>query len=155
MQKYTAIFSFIGFYLLALPLAYIFMYIIHMDIYGFWLGIIIAEVTTNTMLFVLVWRFDWDACSKAATDRIQLDTSLTSSQDNLSLDTRKDDERTVLYDKARATSDQKEKNFDTTAPQESLLKSIRIKLIVLFLFVCLFVISVISSVQSYGSAMDR
>ncbi|CAF5101893.1 unnamed protein product, partial [Rotaria sp. Silwood1] len=60
-QKYAAMVSFIGFYIIGLPMAYIFMFIIHMehmDIYGYWIGMIIASSVIAGILFVFIWHLN-------------------------------------------------------------------------------------------------
>ncbi|CAF4334985.1 unnamed protein product, partial [Rotaria sp. Silwood2] len=75
-QKYAAIVSFVGLYIIGLPMAYIFMFIIHMDIYGYWIGMIVASSAIAGILFVFIWRLDWNAMAQIAIDRIHFDKTL-------------------------------------------------------------------------------
>ncbi|CAF1175768.1 unnamed protein product [Rotaria sordida] len=85
-QKYAAIVSFIGFYIIGLPMAYIFMFIIHMDIYGYWIGMIVASSVISGILFVFIWRLNWNAMAQITIDRIHFDKTLeTSLEYNLRL----------------------------------------------------------------------
>lgn len=137
-----------GFYLLGLPLAGILMFNFHMDIYGFWLGMIAGESLSNVMLFALVWRFDWDNLAREAFDRAQSDTlTQLSNVESLQLLPHKYDntnhERTPIL----PTLDQQERNSGVVTLKRSLFQLHWIKVIIIFLFICLFVISARFSFQ--------
>jgi hypothetical protein len=165
MQKYATIFLLIGFFVFGLPLAYILTFIVHMDIYGFWLGMIVGVGLIDVMLVVFVWHFDFDALSKTAHEHIRFDTSATFSQNSLPLDTSTSDQttdervqllsfkyesendRAALDTTTQTAGNRQEIKSDTLEPEERLFKLLRTKIIILFLFICLFIISVILSVR--------
>ena len=72
MQKYTCMILLIGFYFIGLPLSYIFMFVMSLDIYGFWLGMISAETVTNILLFIFIWHFDWNVILEKTQESIHI-----------------------------------------------------------------------------------
>ena len=64
-----------GFYAFGIPVAILLMFYFRIDIYGFWLGIIVAETITNILLFILIQRFDWNRHAEKALRRIALHQS--------------------------------------------------------------------------------
>ena len=159
MQKFSVIILFVGFYVFGLPLAYVFTYVIHMNIYGFWLGIIIAELIMNTALFILVWCFDWETFSQTAMKRFQRDGTMTLSEDSALLSNRllkpSADESLQLLSRHCTEGISEEGPADSvlqssshaTIPQTSVFELIKVKLIVLFLLLVLFVSSLVLSLQ--------
>jgi hypothetical protein len=159
MQRYSAIFSFIGFYLIGLPLSYVFMYVIHMNIFGFWVGMILAETVTNILLFTLIWRFDWNDFSKKVQEHIRfISPSIYSKTDSLS--SMNMDEHILLlpyasdqeyadkiskHSTVQIQSDNEDGHSNEKESDESLFKLIGIKLLVLVPLVCLFILSMINS----------
>ncbi|CAF1221645.1 unnamed protein product [Didymodactylos carnosus] len=73
-QAKGAIIAFLGFYAIGIPLAGVFMFVVKIDIYGFWAGYATGRVFTNILLFVLIKRFDWkhiaDFASSRSTDNV-------------------------------------------------------------------------------------
>jgi hypothetical protein len=145
-----------------LPLAYILTFIAHMDIYGFWIGMISAEIVTNSVLFVALWRFDWYSYTKVVQDRT-VDNSLEnlslnssslfasasnlSNNEQLQLLPHKHNEMEHTYpaklDTTSLQLDEQQHGFSATTPDESLFTLIGVKLIVLFSLIFLFVVSII------------
>jgi hypothetical protein len=159
MQRYAALFLFIGFYLIGLPSAYLFMYVIHMNIFGFWVGMILAEALTNTLLFILIWNFDWNALSEQVQNRICFaSSSIYSKTDSLSslnigehmllLPYTSDQEyadKIGEHSTIKTQSDNEDGHSNEKESDESLFKLIGIKLLVLVPLVCLFILSMINS----------
>jgi len=85
-QKRGAFVALIGFYLFGIPTAFILMFICRFDIFGFWIGIIVAETVTNTFLFILVQRFHWESHSNKALKRILLNSTNIQTENPVSSD---------------------------------------------------------------------
>jgi hypothetical protein len=159
MQRYAAIFLFIGFYIIGLPSAYIFMYIFDMDIFGFWTGMILAETLIDILLFILIWDFNFNTFSKNAEENIRLtDPSISVRNDSLaSINTdehmrllpytsnQKDNENINEHSTELTQSNNEEEDSNGTASNESLFKLVAIKLLVLIPLLCLFILSFINS----------
>jgi hypothetical protein len=159
MQRYAAVILFIGFYLVGLPSSYLFMFLIHLDIYGFWLGMIFGEMLINMTLFYLIWRFDWNRFSEEAQDHIRLTVpSIHPTTDSLASNNtdehmkllpytfdRKNDEQINDHNAVQIQSNNEEKDSNEIVLDESLLKLIGIKLLVFICFSCAFIISLINS----------
>jgi hypothetical protein len=117
------------------------------------------------MLVVFVWHFDFNALSETAHEHIRFDTSATFSQNSLPLDTSTSDQttdervqllsfkyesenyRAALDSTTQTVGDRQEIKSCTLEPEERLFKLLQTKIIILFLFICLFIVSVIYSVQ--------
>jgi hypothetical protein len=161
MQRYAAVILFIGFYFIGLPSSYLFMFVIHLDIYGFWLGVISAEILINIALLTLIWRFDWYKCSEEAQDHIRFAvSSIHSIADSPALNNkdghmklfpytsdRKNDEQINDHGIVPIQSDKAEPDSNERGSDESLLKLIGIKLLVFICFSCAFIISFINSIK--------
>jgi hypothetical protein len=159
MQRYAAVILFIGFYFIGLPFSYLFMFVIHLDIYGFWLGMISAELLINIALFTLIWRFDWNRFSEEAQDHIRLTVPsihaiANSSESNNTNEhmkllpytsDRKDDEQINGHGTVPIQSDIEEADSNERGSDESLLQLIGVKLLVFVCFFCVFIISLINS----------
>jgi len=108
------------------------MFFVRIDIYGFWIGIIAAETVTNTLLFILVQRFNWDRHAKAALIRINFNPkNATTNIVTVSM------------------ADEKSQTIQTDSindiDQNSWIKLIRIKVFVLLLFICFLIIGIVTS----------
>lgn len=85
MQIYGVLLMFIGFYIVGLALAYILMYVVKIDIYGFWVGVIVAAVLITIAAVIIIWYFDWNAISIEAHKHIRyIDPSILSAGDSVS-----------------------------------------------------------------------
>jgi MATE family multidrug resistance protein len=115
--------SLIGFYVFGIPLAAILMFFVKTDIYGFWIGIIVAETITNTFLLILISRFNWEKHSNAAVIRIDFNPS-KKQQELCSTDA-----------------------ISMPNNDESLFQLIKIKLVILIVFLCLLAIGVFISIR--------
>ena len=103
------------------------MFVVRMDIYGFWLGIIAAETVTNILLFTLIGRFHWERHARAALMRIKFNpTSATTEIVTIS-----------------ASNEGKADIKTETA--KSWVKLIGVKLIVLLLFMCFLLAGIVTS----------
>ncbi|CAF1603487.1 unnamed protein product [Adineta ricciae] len=143
MQKFSVIILFVGFYLFGLPLAYVFTYVIHMNIYGFWLGIIIAEIIMNTALFILVWFFNWETFSQTAMKRFQRDDTMALPEDSALLSKRllkpsADENLQLLPRQCTEENDEEgvadgasQSSSHAAIPQSSVFELIRVKLTIL------------------------
>ena len=104
------------------------MFLVRLDIYGFWIGLIAAETVTNTFLFILVQRFDWKRHADAALKRISfgpknVETSISSV--------------TNMDKKSQATAADRE--------PDNWVKLVRIKLLVFVLLICFLITGIITS----------
>ena len=163
MQKYTVIFAFIGFYLVGLPLSYVFTFIVPLDIYGFWLGIMSGEIIIDILFFILIWRFDWNMVSKEASARTRLPSVISMrsrANSSSSINTNehiqllpykshlKNDALSGENAAASIQSDKEEKISDEKRESEPLsYESITIKLLVFIVFFCIFIISCIHNFE--------
>ncbi len=131
-QKRGAMIALCGFYLFGIPIAAFLMFFVRIDIYGFWIGIIAAETVTNTLLFILVQRFNWDRHAKAALIRINFNPKNATT--NIA---------------AVSMADEKSQTIQTDSindiDQNSWIKLIRIKVFVLLLFICFLIIGIVTS----------
>lgn len=161
MQKYACIILSIGFLLIQLPSSYIFMFILNLDIYGFWLAMILSEMLTDILLFILIWRFDWNTVSEKALDNIRFSESsedlktnpspLKNTNEHMELLSRKSDEKNdytkINKDNTKQIQLANEENmYNESLPDKSLFKSIIIKAIILLLLSFMFIVSFINSV---------
>jgi len=128
-QKRGAIIAFCGFYLFGIPIAAFLMFFVRIDIYGFWIGIIAAETITNTLLFILVQRFNWERHAKAALIRINFNPK--NATNNIA---------TVSI-----TNENSQIDSINDTDQNSWMKLIRIKIFVLLLFICFLIIGIVTS----------
>jgi len=124
--------SFIGFYLFGIPLAAILMFFVRIDIYGFWIGVITAETVTNTLLFILVQRFNWEGHAKAALIRINFNPKTATT--NIT-------KISITNEKSEAIKT----NSTIDTDQTSWMKLIRIKLFTLLLFICFLITGIVTS----------
>jgi hypothetical protein len=159
MQRYAAVILFIGFYFIGLPSSYLFMFVIHLDIYGFWLGMIFGEMLINMTLFYLIWRFDWNRFSEEAQDHIRLTVpSIHPTTDSLASNNTDEHMKLLLYKSDRKNDEQinghgtvpiqsdiEEADSNERGSDESLLQLIGVKLLVFVCFFCVFIISLINS----------
>lgn len=122
-QKRGAMISITGFYVFGIPAAAVLMFIVKVDIYGFWIGVIIAETITNTLLLILINRFNWEKHSNAALIRIDFNP-IEKQQEMCS---------TVAINESKN--------------DESLFQLIKIKLFVLIVFLCLLIIGIFISIK--------
>ncbi|CAF3525731.1 unnamed protein product [Rotaria socialis] len=127
-QKRSAMISFLGFYVFGIPFAAFLMFSVRIDIYGFWIGVIIAETVTNIFLFLLIYRFNWESHAKAALVRIQFNTN------NISIVTTVDGE-------CQDTKINSRNDAEEIIPMES----IGLKVLVLLLFILFFIAGIITS----------
>jgi len=124
--------AFCGFYLFGIPIAAVLMFFVRIDIYGFWIGVIAAETVTNTLLFILVQRFNWECHAQAALVRINFNPKNATT--NIA---------TVSITDQKSEIIKTESTIDTD--QNSWMKLIRIKLLILLLFICFLIIGIITS----------
>ena len=163
MQKYACIILLIGFYFIGLPLSYIFMFVIHLDIYGFWLGMISAETVTNLLLFILIWHFDWNIISGKTQKRIHaLMESKLPRNSTLSLNGEEEEHIELLQIEFRENIIHSQTDDDQTAERlsindgdmsqgdtsssESLFRLVGGKIIILILLCSIFIVSFITSI---------
>ena len=132
-QKRGALIAFGGFYFFGIPLAVVLMFYTRLDIYGFWLGIIAAETVTNTLLFILVHRFNWERHAKAALVRIHFDPS--SARADIATISAADEKSPPAVETHLGTGD------DAT----SWLQLLRTKSLVLFLLICFLIVGIVTS----------
>jgi len=131
-QKRGAMIALCGFYLFGIPIAAFLMFFVRIDIYGFWIGIIAAETVSNTLLFILVQRFNWDRHAKAALIRINFNPKNATA--NIA---------TVPMADEKSQTAQTDSINDID--QNSWIKLIRIKVFVLLLFICFLIIGIVTS----------
>lgn len=124
--------AFFGFYLFGIPLAAVLMFFVRLDVFGFWLGIIVAETITNALLFILVQRFDWERHSKAALVRITFNPKTATSEI-----------ATVAGFEEKPVD--LEVAVSTGTDQTRWLHLVRTKVIVLLLFVFLLIAGIVTS----------
>lgn len=108
------------------------MFWVRIDIYGFWLGIIAAETVTNTLLFILIQRFDWKSHAKAALIRVNFNPKNATA-----------DITTIAVPDENSEKIQTDIIKDTN--QTSWMKLIRIKIIILLLFICFLIVGIVTS----------
>ncbi|CAF4123850.1 unnamed protein product [Adineta steineri] len=121
-----------------------------MDIYGFWLGMIITQTIICVTLFIFTWWFDFDALSKTALDHISLDTIVVSSENYSTFNTISTDQVTDEHLQLLPLEHSTKQNLTTAAENDQdkmLFKLFWKKAIVLFLFILIFIISIITSIQ--------
>ncbi|CAF0897053.1 unnamed protein product [Adineta steineri] len=82
-----------------------------MDIYGFWLAMIITQTIICVTLYIFTWWFDFDALSKTALDHISLDTIIISSENYSTFNT-------VSTDQLLPLEHQTKQNLTTTAEND-------------------------------------
>ncbi|CAF0930976.1 unnamed protein product [Rotaria sp. Silwood1] len=128
-QKRGAMIAFFGFYVFGIPLAALLMFYVRIDIYGFWIGIIAAETVTNTLLFTLIQRFNWERHAKAALIRIDFNPN------NVVLVSTNDEQTQEIDLDSRNNVDNK-----------STKTSIRIKISVLLVLILFFITGIITSI---------
>ncbi|CAF3368391.1 unnamed protein product [Rotaria sp. Silwood1] len=121
--------AFFGFYVFGIPLAALLMFYVRIDIYGFWIGIIAAETVTNTLLFTLIQRFNWERHAKAALIRIDFNPN------NVVLVSTNDEQTQEIDLDSRNNVDNK-----------STKTSIRIKISVLLVLILFFITGIITSI---------
>ncbi|CAF1504505.1 unnamed protein product, partial [Didymodactylos carnosus] len=76
LQQKGAIIALTGFFLICVPLAVVLIYVVKIDIYGYWIGLICAAVFINISLFILIQRFDWQSYATQVAAAVSL-TALT------------------------------------------------------------------------------
>ena len=80
MQKFTSICFAIGFGLIGFPIVFLTTFPLNMNVFGFWIGMIVAEMFTNTVLFILLYRVKWSVCSEEAINRFAKDLTEPNAQ---------------------------------------------------------------------------
>jgi hypothetical protein len=128
-QKRGAIISFFGFYLFGIPLAGVLMFFVRIDIYGFWIGIIAAETVTNALLFILVQRFNWESHAKSALKRISFNPK----------------NATAMISTVSTIDEKSQQLIQDSTDQTKWIKSLRIKLLILSLFICFLIAGIVTS----------
>lgn len=108
------------------------MFLVRIDIYGFWIGVIAAETVTNTLLFVLIERFDWKSHSNKALKRILLNPTQIKT------------EQIIASDEAEQSKPD-EIIFESNPTSFSWWKEVRVKLVILVFLVFLFVFGIFTS----------
>lgn len=58
-QKWGSIMNIIGFYVFGLPLGLSLMLKTSLQLYGFWIGLIVGDLVLIAMQIVYVYRIDW------------------------------------------------------------------------------------------------
>ncbi|CAF0885948.1 unnamed protein product [Rotaria sordida] len=127
-QKCGAIIAFIGFYAFGIPLAGLLMFVVRMDIYGFWIGIIVAETVTNTFLFLFIQRFNWERHTKAALIRIDFNPNDVAAI-------------SIVHEKSEEINLDSKNDTD----KNSTMKSIGIKIFILLLLILFLITGIITS----------
>jgi len=122
-----ALIAFFGFYVFGIPVAALLMFYVRLDIFGFWIGIIIAETVTNTLLFVLIQRFNWEHHARSALKRVHFNTKQST------------------IDVATVSVDEEHSPSKLEPNQDSFIKLIRVKIIVLLLFICFLIAGIATS----------
>ena len=125
--------SFCGFYIFGLPVAAVLMFYVRIDIFGFWIGIIVAETVTNALLFTLIQRFNWERQAKAAAIRIQFNSKDATATIATVTD---------LNEKSNGIKEEQ----PTTTNENNWKKSLRIQILVLLLLVCFLIGGIITSI---------
>lgn len=133
-QNRGAVVSFCGFYIFGIPVAALLMFYVRIDIFGFWIGIIVAETITNALLFTLIQRFNWEKQAKAASIRIQFNS--------------KDATTTIatVTDLNGKSNETKQEESIVVIDENNWKKSIRIKILVFLLLVCFLIAGIITSI---------
>jgi hypothetical protein len=108
------------------------MFFVRIDIYGFWIGIIAAETVTNTLLFILVQRFNWEGHAKAALIRINFNPKTATT--NIATIPITDEKSESIKTNSAINTD-----------QTSWTKLIRMKLFILLLFICFLITGIVTS----------
>ena len=109
------------------------MFYTRFDIYGFWFGIIAAETVTNTLLFLLVHRFNWERHAKAALVRIHFDPN--SARADIAAISAADEKSLPVVTTHLSTGDD----------EASWLQLLRTKSLILFLLICLLIVGIVTS----------
>ena len=122
-----ALIAFFGFYVFGIPSAALLMFYVRIDIFGFWIGIIIAETVTNALLFVLIQRFNWEHHARSALKRVHFNTKQST------------------IDVATVSVDEEHSPSKLEPNQDSFIKLIRVKIIVLLLFICFLIAGIATS----------
>ena len=133
-QKQSAMIAFIGFYLFGIPIAVLLMFFIRIDIYGFWIGIIVAETITNLLLFTCIQRFNWERHTKEALIRISFNPKDAAT--NMSVISTNNEVPSTITTNTR---------IDVN--ENTWTKTIGIKVFTLLLFVAFLVIGIITSTK--------
>ena len=119
-----------------MPLTYFFMIILRIDIYGFWLGMTVAEGVINIMFIILLQRLDFDAIAQIALRNVRLETTVSKELPN-------GEEIELLSAREKNTSEGVSAGMGD--PASSLTELLRPKLFILLLFIVIFVVSLIFS----------
>lgn len=164
MQKYAAVIWIVGFDFIGLPLAYVFMFVANMNIYGFWLAMIIAEILTNVSQFIILWRFNFLAYAEEVRERVclklpsespkygllsneSIPTTETTGEEielsNVSTAMKTELVMPTSSDNVKSGSEQQLTPHVATTPEESLFKLLRYKLLVLIPLICLFIVCLV------------
>jgi MATE family multidrug resistance protein len=70
MQEIGAFINLGAYYLVGIPCAVLFAFVLHIGGKGLWLGILCALVVQVACLFIIVLRTNWEAEAKKAKDRV-------------------------------------------------------------------------------------
>lgn len=152
MQKFTTICFAIGFGLIGFPIVFLTTFRLNMNVFGFWIGMIAAEMFTTTVLFILLYRVKWSVCSEEAINRIAKDSTEPNVQ-GLSKTNSDDECQELLSDSEPSVQINQSTNstdFDhlqANSTPKSLFKSTIIQLTILLTLLCLLAISAVFSYQ--------
>nr|AFK34154.1 unknown [Lotus japonicus] len=160
MQRYGLVLMFIGYYIIGLPLAFIFTFVVKLNVYGFWVGLIIATVLINVAAFFMVRSFNWIAIAKEAHKHIEFiePPSMESKDDaftheNISEDrqllpatsSKKSDEEVNEYHTIETPSIDKEEKLYETPSNKHFTTVLIIQIVVLIVLIALFIMSYVHS----------
>ncbi|XP_028275489.1 multidrug and toxin extrusion protein 1-like isoform X2 [Parambassis ranga] len=70
-QKIPAVANFIGYYLIGLSLSVTFMFVLKLQILGFWLGLLICVIIQSTFYIIVIFRLNWERMTEEAVKRAQ------------------------------------------------------------------------------------
>ena len=132
-QKRGAMISFCGFYIFGLPVSALLMFYVRIDIFGFWIGIIVAETVTNALLFVLIQRFNWERQARAAAIRIQFNSKNATAT-------------IATVTDLNGKSNEIKEEQSIAADENNWKRSCGIKILILLLLVCFLIAGIITSI---------
>jgi hypothetical protein len=119
---------------------------------------IVAEIITNTILFITIWRFDWYAYTKEVTERLAADTTVRLLDNESSVDTAtsslgaseslpllspKNDQDTNAKSTIQDVSPLQSVESPVKKGAKSLWKLIGVKIIILIPLICLLIVSIV------------
>lgn len=73
LHDFAALFMFIGYYCMGMPLSVILVYVAKLEVYGVWIALIAAACSISIVLFIRILKVDYEVCVDCVKKRFEFE----------------------------------------------------------------------------------